>query len=164
MLVAACATPAPEPSPAPSPPQSAPAAPPPAPAPSATADTAIPPDVLPPAVSAALEPLPPPADDLWMRIRKGFSIPAIEGPEVAKWEEWYVARPEYVARMIERSRRYLYYIVVEVEKRNMPLEIALLPMVESAFNPQAVSVSRASGIWQFMPSTGNLYGMKQTFW
>jgi len=111
-----------------------------------------------------LEPLPPPADDLWVRIRKGFDIPAVEGPEVAKWQEWYAARPEYVARMIDRSRRYLYYIVVEVEKRDMPLEIALLPMVESAFNPQAVSVSRASGIWQFMPSTGSLYGMKQTFW
>jgi membrane-bound lytic murein transglycosylase D len=120
--------------------------------------------VLPPDVSAVLESLPAPADDLWVRIRKGFAIPAIEGPEVAKWQEWYAARPDYVARMIDRSRRYLYYIVVEVEKRDMPLEIALLPMVESAFNPQAVSVSRASGIWQFMPSTGNLYGMKQTFW
>ncbi len=121
-------------------------------------------DPIPAAASAALEALPPPAEDLWVRIRKGFDIPAVEAPQVAKWEEWYAARPDYVARMIDRSRRYLYYIVVEVEKRDMPLEIALLPMVESAFNPQAVSVSRASGIWQFMPSTGNLYGMKQTFW
>ena len=92
------------------------------------------------------------------------TFPRSKAPNVAKWEEWYAARPDYVARMIDRSRRYLYYIVVEVEKRDMPLEIALLPMVESAFNPQAVSVSRASGIWQFMPSTGSLYGMKQTFW
>ena len=73
-------------------------------------------------------------------------------------------RPDYVARMIDRSRRYLYYIVVEVEKRGMPLEIALLPMVESAFNPNAVSVARASGIWQFMPATGTHYGLKQNFW
>jgi membrane-bound lytic murein transglycosylase D len=66
--------------------------------------------------------------------------------------------------MLDRSRRYLYYIVVEVEERGMPLEIALLPMVESAFNPNATSVARASGIWQFMPSTGKHYGLKQNFW
>jgi membrane-bound lytic murein transglycosylase D len=163
-LLAACATPAPDPSPPPAPvavPTPAPAPLPPAPP---AAAPATPVDPIPAAARAALEPLPPPAEDLWVRIRKGFDIPAVEAPQVAKWEEWYAARPDYVARMIDRSRRYLYYIVVEVEKRDMPLEIALLPMVESAFNPQAVSVSRASGIWQFMPSTGNLYGMKQTFW
>ena len=91
-------------------------------------------------------------------------MPDIDDPLVAKWEQWYAARPDYVARMIDRSRRYLYYVVVEVEKRNMPLEIALLPMVESAFNPHAVSVARASGMWQFMPSTGTHYGLKQNFW
>ena len=66
----------------------------------------------------------------------------------------YASRPDDVARMVDRSRRYLYDIVVEVEQRGMPLEVALLPMVESAFNPNAMSVGRASGIWQFMPSTG----------
>ena len=111
-----------------------------------------------------LEPLPAPAEDLWMRIRRGYAIPDIDDPLVAKWEEWYSTRPDYVARMIDRSRRYLYYIVVEVEGRRMPLEIALLPMVESAYNPTAMSVSRASGIWQFMPSTGTHYGLKQNFW
>jgi len=99
-----------------------------------------------------------------MRIRRGYSIPDIDDPLVAKWEEWYSTRPDYVARMIDRSRRYLYHIVVEVEQRRMPLEIALLPMVESAYNPTAMSVSRASGIWQFMPSTGTHYGLKQNFW
>jgi membrane-bound lytic murein transglycosylase D len=113
---------------------------------------------------AELEPLPPPADDLWDRIRKGFTMPELNDPLVAKWEQWYRERPDYVARMIDRSRRYLYYVVVEVEKRNMPLEIALLPMVESAFNPNAVSVARAAGMWQFMPSTGTHYGLKQNFW
>jgi membrane-bound lytic murein transglycosylase D len=113
---------------------------------------------------AELEPLPPPADDLWDRIRKGLAMPDLSGPLVAKWEQWYVERPDYVARMIDRSRRYLYYVVVEVEKRNMPLEVALLPMVESAFNPHAVSVARAAGMWQFMPSTGTHYGLKQNFW
>ena len=88
----------------------------------------------------------------------------LDTPLVKDAEEWYAARPDYVARMVERSRRYLYYIVVEVEKRNMPMEIALLPMIESAYNPMAYSRSRASGIWQFIPSTGKLYGMQQNWW
>ena len=116
------------------------------------------------AAGAELEPLPPPTEDLWVRIRRGYAMPDLDGALVAKWEQWYASRPDYVARMLDRSRRYLYYIVVEVEERRMPLEIALLPMVESAFNPNAMSVSRASGIWQFMPSTGTHYGLKQNFW
>jgi membrane-bound lytic murein transglycosylase D len=102
--------------------------------------------------------------DLWTRIRQGFVLDNLDTPLVKTAEEWYEARPDYVARMIERSRRYLYYIVVEVEKRNMPMEIALLPMIESAYNPMALSRSRASGIWQFIPSTGKLYGMQQNWW
>jgi len=121
-------------------------------------------DPFPPAVSAQLEPLPPPAEDLWDRIRKGYSMPEMEDADVTKWETHYSRRPDYVTRMVDRSRRYLYHIVVEVEQRGMPLEIALLPMVESAFNPHALSTSRASGIWQFMPSTGTNFGLKQNFW
>lgn len=102
--------------------------------------------------------------DLWTRIRQGFILDDLDTPLVKKAEEWYAARPEYVARMVDRSRRYLYHIVVEVEKRGMPLEIALLPMIESAYNPMAYSRSRASGIWQFIPSTGKLFGMKQNWW
>jgi membrane-bound lytic murein transglycosylase D len=102
--------------------------------------------------------------DLWTRIRDGFMLDDLDSPLVKKADDWYAARPDYVARMVERSRRYLYYIVVEVEKRNMPMEIALLPMIESAYNPMAYSRSRASGIWQFMPSTGKLYGMQQNWW
>ena len=124
--------------------------------------------VLPPVFStqaaADLEPLPVPADDLWDRIVKGYAVPDLEGPLVEKWERWYADRPEYVARMIDRSRRYLYHIVNEVDGRSMPLEIALLPMIESAFNPVALSRARASGIWQFMPSTGRHFGLEQTFW
>jgi membrane-bound lytic murein transglycosylase D len=114
--------------------------------------------------AADLEPLPPSTGDLWDRIVKGYAIPDMEGPLVEKWEQWYAERPDYVARMVERSRRYLYHIVTEVEARGMPLEIALLPIVESAFNPNALSVSRASGIWQFMPATGKSYGLEQTWW
>jgi membrane-bound lytic murein transglycosylase D len=102
--------------------------------------------------------------DLWTHIRQGFMLDDLDTPLVKTAEDWYEARPDYVARMIERSRRYLYYIVVEVEKRNMPMEIVLLPMIESAYNPMAYSPSRASGIWQFIPSTGKLYGMQQNWW
>jgi membrane-bound lytic murein transglycosylase D len=111
-----------------------------------------------------LEPLPPSPGDLWDRIVRGYAIPDIQGPLVEKWEQWYAERPDYVARMVERSRRYLYHIVTEVEARGMPSEIALLPIVESAFNPNALSVSRASGIWQFMPQTGKTYGLQQNWW
>ena len=102
--------------------------------------------------------------DLWERIRSGFTLTDLATPQVKQAEEWYASRPDYMARMIERSRRYLYYIVTEVEKRGMPLEAALLPMIESAYNPMAYSSGRASGIWQFIPSTGKSYGMKQTWW
>ncbi len=114
--------------------------------------------------AAELEALPVPADDLWTRIIKGYAIPDVNHPFVAKWEQWYSSRPDYVARMIDRSRRYLYHIVLEVERRRMPLEIALLPMVESAYNPVALSSARAAGIWQFMPSTGKHFGLQQNFW
>lgn len=117
-----------------------------------------------PDVAADLEPLPAPADDLWDRIVKGYAVPDIEGPLVEKWERWYADRPEYVARMVERSRRYLYHIVTEVDQRGMPLDVALLPMIESAFNPRALSTARAAGIWQFIPSTGKHYGLEQNFW
>ncbi|MDH5246588.1 MAG: transglycosylase SLT domain-containing protein [Betaproteobacteria bacterium] len=158
VLLAACATPAPPPPPA----IAAPVAP-----PETAVVVAVPraaADYVARDVAADLEPLPPPADDLWVRIRRGFAMPDIDEPLVDKWEQWYASRPDYVERMLERSRRYLYYIVVEVEERGMPLELALLPMVESAFNPNATSVARASGIWQFMPSTGKHYGLKQNFW
>jgi len=111
-----------------------------------------------------LEPLPPPVGDLWERIVDGYRIPDIEGPLVEKWEQWYASRPDYVARMVDRSRRYLYHIVTEVSARKMPMEIALLPMVESAYNPVALSTARAAGIWQFIPSTGKHYGLAQNFW
>jgi membrane-bound lytic murein transglycosylase D len=102
--------------------------------------------------------------DLWTRIRSGFAMRELNSKLVAKHEKWYASNPEYVTRMTERARLYLYYITEEVERRGMPSEIALLPMVESAFNPGAYSISRASGIWQFMPSTGKKFGMQQNWW
>ncbi len=103
-------------------------------------------------------------DDIWERIRSGFSMPDIDSEYTAKHENWYASRPDYVQRMLERSQKYLFHIVEEVEKRGMPTEIALLPMIESAYNPQAYSRSHASGIWQFVPATGKDYGLKQNYW
>lgn len=104
------------------------------------------------------------AHDLWARIRAGFAMDDLNSNLVARQEKWYADHPDYVARMTERARLYLYYITEEVERRGMPSEIALLPMIESAFNPSAYSRSRASGIWQFMPSTGKKFGMQQNWW
>lgn len=103
-------------------------------------------------------------DDLWQRIRSGLQLEDLKSPLTQVHVDWYARRPDYVARMLDRSRRYLFHIVEEVEKRGMPMEIALLPMVESAFNPQAYSRSHAAGIWQFIPSTGKNYGLKQNVW
>ncbi|HYC46556.1 MAG TPA: transglycosylase SLT domain-containing protein [Burkholderiales bacterium] len=110
-----------------------------------------------------IEAAPPPAT-LWKRISTGFVMSAVDNDEVREWENWYAQRPDYVARMIERSSRFLFHVVEEVEKRHMPTEIALLPMVESAYNPTAYSRAHASGMWQFIPSTGKVYGLRQNWW
>jgi membrane-bound lytic murein transglycosylase D len=99
--------------------------------------------------------------DLWGRVRTGFGLPELQTDLVADHERWYASRPDYVIRMTERANRYLYHVVEEVERRKMPTELALLPFIESAFNPQAMSSARASGIWQFMPATGKDFELKQ---
>lgn len=103
-------------------------------------------------------------EDLWQRIKDGYAMPDSTSELIARHENWYSSRPDYMKRMVERSQKYLFHIVEEVEKRGMPTEIALLPMIESAYNPQANSVSKASGIWQFIPSTGKNFGLKQNWW
>jgi membrane-bound lytic murein transglycosylase D len=105
-----------------------------------------------------------PADDLWERIRRGFAMPNLESALVHQRERWYASQPDYLRRMVERSKLYLFYIVEEIEKRGIPTEIALLPMVESAFNPMAYSRSHASGLWQFIPSTGRKHQLTQNWW
>ena len=99
--------------------------------------------------------------NLWQRVRDGYAMPPLEGELVQKWEQWYSSRPDYVQRMTERGGRYLFHIVEEVELRGLPSELALLPFIESAFNPQAVSSARASGMWQFMPATGKDFELQQ---
>lgn len=110
------------------------------------------------------EPVAVSSDDLWQRIRNGYAMPDNTSSLVAHHEEWYSTRPDYIKRMVERSQKYLFHIVEEIEKRGMPTELALLPMIESAFNPQANSTSSASGIWQFVPATGKHFGLKQNWW
>lgn len=102
--------------------------------------------------------------DLWERIRGGFRLPESDPRLTRAHEQWYAKNPRHLERVVQRSRLYLFHIVEEVEKRGMPMEIALLPMIESAFNPQALSPMKASGIWQFIPSTGRVYGLEQNAW
>ncbi len=99
--------------------------------------------------------------DLWERIRRGFVMNELNMPQVANHEQFYAQKQDYIKRFVARGSRYLYYIVEELERRNLPTEIALLPIIESAFNPQAASTAHASGMWQFIPSTGTSFGLKQ---
>jgi membrane-bound lytic murein transglycosylase D len=120
------------------------------------------PATLPDAFEDADVPMPDP--DLWHRIRKGFLLEPLETPLILEHEAWYSSRPDYIKRFVDRGSRYLHHIVEEVETRGMPTEIALLPVIESAFNPHAYSRAKASGLWQFIPSTGKNYGLQQDWW
>lgn len=141
-----------------------------APAPAASAASA-PAEPEGPVAAAPVDPLRPdePVDleskvaaiDLWQRLRRGFAMPDLDTSLVRSGEQWYSTRPDYVQRMTERGSRYLFHIVEEVERRGMPTELALLPFIESAFNPQAISSAKASGMWQFMPATGKHFDLRQ---
>ena len=107
-------------------------------------------------------------EDIWNIVNKGYRIPDPKKKwakkVVKKYERWYSEHPVYTYRMFERTKRYIYYVVQEVKKRNMPMEIALLPIIESAYNPIARSNMKAVGLWQFIPSTGKNYGLQQDWW
>jgi membrane-bound lytic murein transglycosylase D len=105
-----------------------------------------------------------PKPDLWMRIREGLRMAESEDPLVAVHEAGFTRRAEELKRTLDRSRPFMFHIVEEVEKRGMPMELALLPIIESSFNPQALSPAQAAGIWQFIPSTGRIYGLDQNHW
>lgn len=144
-------------------------------------DAAKAPVASPPLASLAVAPALPPAaaavntappakltqaqyDDIWSRMRAGFSMPELNTPLVGEKERYYLAHRESLQRMFARGGRYLYFIVEEVERRGMPAELALLPFVESAMNPVAVSSAQAAGLWQFIPSTGKQYNLSQNWW
>jgi len=105
-----------------------------------------------------------PSDGLWERVRKGFAMPELDNAMVRSQTKWYAAHPEYLQRVLDRSKLYLYHIVDELERRGMPTELALLPMVESAFNPMAYSRAHASGLWQIIPGTGRRFELEQNWW
>jgi len=112
-----------------------------------------------PTIDLTVEP-----DDLWERMRRGFSMPDLNTDLVTDRQIYYINRPGALRQIFTRGQRYLYHIVEELERRGMPTELALLPMVESAFNPMALSSAQASGLWQFIPSTGKSYRLEQNWW
>jgi len=124
-------------------------------------DSAFTPSVTP---SGQPESQPKTSKDLWHRLRSGFQLNDQDHRLVRPYVDWYAKHQPYLDRVAERARPFLYGIVQEVEARGMPMEIALLPIVESAFQPFAYSSGRAAGIWQFIPSTGKHYGLKQNWW
>jgi membrane-bound lytic murein transglycosylase D len=103
-------------------------------------------------------------DDLFDRLRAGFALDEVQEPAVDVQLSWLKNNPDYLDRVFQRAQRYMYHVVTEVEARGMPLEFALLPVVESAYEPFAYSVSRAAGLWQFIPATGVRFGLRQNWW
>lgn len=104
------------------------------------------------------------APDLMERLRDGFAMPDLDNELVRKYQSYYLKNPGAMRRLLENGRRYAYYVLEELERRGMPSELALLPMVESSYNPKALSPARAAGLWQFIPSTGRNYGLSQSWW
>nr|WP_227521047.1 LysM peptidoglycan-binding domain-containing protein [Marinobacter aromaticivorans] len=103
--------------------------------------------------------------DMWDRLRAGFALDHnVDNKRVRAQLDWYARHPGYINRVVERGTRYLYHIINETEKRGLPTEFALLPIVESAFDPFAYSHGRAAGLWQFIPSTGKYFGLTQSWW
>ncbi len=98
---------------------------------------------------------------LWERIRQGFAVPDLDQKVVARQAAWFAARPDLLQAIVLRARPYLHFIVDEVERRGLPTELALLPFIESGFNPMALSSAQASGLWQFIPETGAKYKLAQ---
>jgi len=103
-------------------------------------------------------------DDVFDRMRAGFALDEVQEPAIDIQLAWFEHNPEYLERVFQRGQRYLYHIITEVEARGMPLEFALLPVVESAYEPFAYSSGRAAGLWQFIPGTGVRFGLKQDWW
>lgn len=102
--------------------------------------------------------------DLWQRVRNQLNFQFEDNKRIAAQRNWYLKHPNYMKRVAKRAKPFLHLIVEKIEQQNMPLELVLLPIVESAFDPFAYSHGRAAGMWQFIPSTGKRFGMKQTWW
>lgn len=131
------------------------------------AATLLPPELIPELLvmdAPEPEPEPDPPTDLWERLRAGFDWPDIEHDRIDAQMARYTRHPDYLSRVATRAERYLYHIVTELERRELPLELALLPIVESGYDPYAYSHGRAAGLWQFIPGTARMYGLEQDWW
>jgi membrane-bound lytic murein transglycosylase D len=106
----------------------------------------------------------PETSDLWEQLRREFQLPEQDNKRIRIQRNWYIKHPAYIQRVSERAKRYAWHIQQQLKQRNMPAEIALLPIVESAFDPFAYSHGRAAGLWQFVPATGKRFGLKQDWW
>ncbi|NQY38373.1 MAG: LysM peptidoglycan-binding domain-containing protein, partial [Alteromonadaceae bacterium] len=103
-------------------------------------------------------------EDVWQRIRSQLTIKAPDKPAIAKWRKYYLSHPNFMVTIAQRAEPFLYYIVEEIEKRNMPVELALLPIVESSYLPYGVSNKSAAGLWQFMPVSAKRFNVEQNWW
>ena len=113
-------------------------------------------------VEEAVEPVV--IENLWLRASNQFAFEIPDNKRVAVQRDWYLKHPAYMERVSKRARPFLYYIIQQIEAREMPLELVLLPIVESAFDPFAYSHGRAAGMWQFIPGTAKRFGIEQTWW
>lgn len=104
------------------------------------------------------------AQDMWLRITSQMKMRIPDDPKIQYYRSWYLKHPEHLKTVSERAKPFLYLIATKIEQRNMPLELALLPAVESTFDPSAYSYSSAAGLWQFMPATAKTYNLEQDFW
>ena len=111
-----------------------------------------------------LESSPAANPDVLDKLRRNFGLRYDDNPRTAAEKKWFVRHPDYLQRVFSRSQRYMPYIVAELERRNLPLELALLPIVESAYDPFAYSHGRAAGLWQMIPGTAKRFGLKQNWW
>jgi len=110
------------------------------------------------------KPLPVKPDDLISQIESGMALPQYDAKAIDQQIRWHLDNPDYLLRVWQRSQPYLFHVVSEVKQRNLPMELALLPIVESGYQPYGYSHARASGLWQFIPSTGRYYGLRQDWW
>jgi membrane-bound lytic murein transglycosylase D len=102
--------------------------------------------------------------DVIERMRQGFKFPQLKSEHITQYEKWSTEHDSYLEGLFARGTPFLYHIVEEIEKRGLPMELALLPAIESAYKPDAVSRSNAGGLWQFIPSTGRHFGLRQDWW
>jgi membrane-bound lytic murein transglycosylase D len=117
-----------------------------------------------PVAGIVFESTPAGPDDVLSRLRHGFNLTYVDNNRTEAEKNWFVRHPDYLDRVFTRAQRYLPYIVAELERRDLPVELALLPIVESAYDPFAYSHGRAAGLWQMIPGTAKRFGIKQNWW